>query len=293
MSRHTLADRHALVTGAGRGIGAAVATELVRRGAQVAVVDRDPDAVADTVAALGPHATGLVADVRDRDAMAEAVTEAQRRLGGLDTVIANAGITPPPASVRTIDPDDFQRVLDVNITGVFNTVRPALDSVIASGGHVHLVASAASFAPGVGGAAYMMSKAAVEQFGRALRLELAGQGATVGTTYFGVVDTDMARETLVDNPLGPRINGLLKWPLSQQITAEHAARVLVDAVARRKPRSITPWGWAPYAALRGLVNPVIDASLSRSRTIHELLRDVEQQNVELNASRRSAQPDPR
>jgi NAD(P)-dependent dehydrogenase (short-subunit alcohol dehydrogenase family) len=285
MKRHLdLAGRPALVTGGGRGIGAAVAAELTRRGARVALVDIDAATVQATAAAIGGDTIGLTADVRDGDAMAAAVAEANERLGPLEVVVANAGVTPPPATVRTITPADFHRVLDINISGVFNTVQPALDSIIAGHGHVHVVASVAAFAPGVGGATYMMSKAAIEQFGRALRLELAPLGASVGTTYFGVVDTDMARDMFEGNPLGKRVESLLTWPLNVRIPAEDAANTMVDAIEHRKPRTISPKVWAPYSVLRGVANPLMDWHLARSRMVADLLTDIEAQRRELDGT---------
>jgi NAD(P)-dependent dehydrogenase (short-subunit alcohol dehydrogenase family) len=265
----------ALVTGAGQGIGLELVTILHRRGAVVVVVDIDETAAQRTARELGLRAHGIGADVADRDRMEEVVAEVVDRFGGLDIVVANAGVTPVPATIRTMDPADFDRVVSINLTGVFNTVHPALDHVVRSRGHVVVVSSCAAFAPGMGGSSYMVSKAAVEQLGRALRVELGGSGATAGIAYFGVVETSMTHDMLDADDLGRRINDLLPWPLNVRITAEHAARTIADGIGRRAARTIAPSGWQAYALLRGAINTVLDSRLAADSTVQELIRAIE------------------
>ncbi|MEC3952830.1 short-chain dehydrogenase/reductase [Nocardia sp. CDC153] len=272
--------RVALITGAGQGIGRALAEILYRRGASVAVVDVDAEAATSVASALGERALPVIADVSDRAAMAEAIPQVVAYFGHLDIVVANAGVVPRPATLRTIDPADFDRVLDINLTGVFNTVHPALDDIIAARGHVVVVSSCAAFAPGMGGAPYMISKAAVEQLGRALRVELAPHGASAGIAYFGIVETEMTHATLDRDDLGRRIEALLPWPLSARITAEQAARTVADAIERRAPQSISPSPWIPYALLRGLINRVLDFGLAHDPRVAALLREVERRSLE-------------
>lgn len=211
----------AVITGAAQGIGLALATELHRRGAYVAIV-------------------------------------------------ANPGVTPPPATLLTIDPADYDRVIAINQTGVWNTVRPALEQIIATEGHVVVVSSVAAFAPGPGGAAYMISKAPVEQFGRALRPELSIHGASAGVAYFGVVDTTMARDML-DDPFGRALEQLLPQPLRASITPDQAARIIADGIGHRAPRTLAPATWQPWSLLRGAINIVVDDLALRDTRTHALL----------------------
>lgn len=264
-----------LVTGAGQGIGLELVTILHRRGAVVIVVDIDEAAAQRTARALGANAYGFAGDVADRGRMDEVIAEVAERFGGLDVVVANAGVTPVPATIRSMDPADFDRVMSINLTGVFNTVHPALDHIVRSRGHVVVVSSCAAFAPGMGGSPYMVSKAAVEQLGRALRVELGASGATAGIAYFGVVETAMTHDMLDADDLGRRINDLLPWPLNVRITAEQAARTIADGIARRAARTIAPSGWQPYALLRGAINTVLDRRLAADATVHELVRAIE------------------
>ncbi len=277
-------DKVVLITGAGQGIGLALATILHTRGASVVLVDVDAKSVDAAAAALGERAFGVTADVRDRPGMAAAVATTVDRFGRLDVVVANAGVAPPPATLRTIDEADFDRVIDINLTGVFNTIRPALEQVIEHNGHVVVVSSAAAFAPGAGGSPYMISKAAVEQLGRALRIELAAVGASAGVAYFGVVETAMTHETLDEDELGREVAELLPWPLSQRITAQQAAKSVADGIAERAARTIAPASWQSYSLLRGAANVVIDHQMAGDKKLHALVRRVEERAL----SRRSA-----
>lgn len=269
-------DRVVLITGAAQGIGRELATVLHRRGAVVALADVDEVGAKAAAAALGSRAAAFGADVTDRAAMADVVERVVERFGGLDVVVANAGIVPKPATLRTMDPAVFDTVLGVNLTGAFNTVKPALDAIVASRGHVVVVSSCAAFAPGMAGSPYMISKAAVEQLGRALRVELAAHGATAGVAYFGIVETAMTHETLDNDDLGRRVEALLPWPLNVRISGAEAARVIADGIERRAPRTIAPAGWEPYALLRGAINVALDAKLTRDRGLHALLHAVEE-----------------
>lgn len=265
----------ALVTGGAQGIGFSVARELTSAGASVALVDIDRGAVARAAADLGDNALALSADVRDRRAMSEAVAAASSHFGTLDVVVANAGVTPSPGTLRTLPPDEFDRVIDINLTGVYNTVTPALDLIVANRGHIVVVTSCAAFTPGAGGSPYMISKAAVEQLGRALRVELAPHGATAGLAYFGLVETTMTHAMLDEDDLGRAINDLLPWPLNRRITADTAARTIVAGITRRATSTVAPEGWRQYSWLRGMINPLIDRHMATSRHLHSLIRRLE------------------
>lgn len=272
-----LDGRVALVTGGAGGIGLATSEALAAGGARVVIVDIDRDAVDRAVAGIGqPLAHGVSADVRDRKAMAGAVAQAVQRFGRLDVVVANAGVTPIPATIRTLDLDDFDRVLAINLTGVVNTVVPAMEEVIAHSGHIVVVASVAAFTPGFAGVAYMASKAAVEQFGRALRIELGITDATAGVAYFGVVDTAMVANTLDGDPLGHDLEMMAPYPLRRRISAAQAATVIVDGIASRSARTIAPKSWGAYSLMREAVNRGMEEILRSDGRLHALLRKVEQ-----------------
>ncbi|GAA1227592.1 SDR family oxidoreductase [Prauserella halophila] len=271
-----VAGKVVLITGGADGIGFALARRLHARGATVALVDVNPDGLAAAVDALGgQRVVTAQADVGDRPAVHAAVRELAQRTGGVDVVVAGAGITPPPATLRQVEPAAFDRVVEVNVTGTLNTIQAAAGEVIASTGHIVVLSSCAAFTPGPGGAAYMVSKAAVEQLGRALRLELAGHGATAGIVYFGFVDTALARATLDDHPFGQALQDRLPAPLRTRISPDQAAAVLDRAIARRAGADVAPGSWRPWALLRGVVNVLADAYLTADPHTRALVRDLE------------------
>ena len=129
----TLAGQKILITGAARGIGAESARRLAARGAQVALVGLEPDEMERVAAQCGGGSFAIEADVTDRDALEKAVEEAAERMGGIDCVMANAGVA-SAGYVRNTDPDAFERVIEVNLLGVWRTVRAALPHVMRAQG---------------------------------------------------------------------------------------------------------------------------------------------------------------
>ncbi|HEX3824409.1 MAG TPA: SDR family NAD(P)-dependent oxidoreductase, partial [Mycobacteriales bacterium] len=171
--------KNVLITGAARGIGAATAAELARRSARLSLVGLEPDLLAANAAALGDGHVWFEADVTDQAALDLAIAGTVEALGGIDVVIANAGIN-NLGTVRTADPEAFARTIAVNLVGVYRTISAAVPHLVASRGYALVVASMASFVPLPGGAAYAASKAGVESLAASLRLELAQSGVTVG-----------------------------------------------------------------------------------------------------------------
>ncbi|WP_182380151.1 short-chain dehydrogenase/reductase [Nocardioides sp. WS12] len=269
-------DKVALITGAGQGIGLALARRLHEQGAYVALVDVNEPGLKAASKSLGDSRVfTAVADVTDRAAMAEVVARVIDHHGRLDVVVANAGVTPPPATIRTMDLADYDRVIAINQTGILNTVQPALEAVIAEKGHVVVVASCAAFSPGIGGVAYMSSKAAAEQIGRALKLEMAPHGASAGVAYFGFVDTPLATATLDNDPLGRKLDDLLGWPLNHRISADDAAESIAHGIAHRSGATIAPVRWMPYSLFRGVLNAGADRVLARDKRVHAMIHDLE------------------
>src|ERR1700727_2909952 len=168
------------ITGGGQGIGAEVARRLRAKGAKLVLT--------------------VVADVRDLAAMQDAAAKAVEKFGGIDTVVANAGIA-SYGSVLHVDPDAVKRVLDVNLLGVFHTVRAALPSIIERRGYVLVVSSLAAFTAAPGMAPYDMSKAGNEHLAHALRLEVAHLGVAVGSAHMSWIDTALGRDPQKNPPV--------------------------------------------------------------------------------------------
>jgi NAD(P)-dependent dehydrogenase (short-subunit alcohol dehydrogenase family) len=269
-----LEGRVALVTGAARGIGLETARSLHERGASVALVDLEKGETEAAAASVGKRTLAIAADVSDESAIAGAVDGLVTEFGGLDIVVANAGIAPPIRPVSALAPETFDSVLAVNLNGVVHTVRQALPHVIERHGHVLVISSVYAFLNGGMQASYAMSKAAVEQLGRALRVELAGHGASAGVGYFGFVDTAMVASARED-PIADRLEGLAPRPFRKQISPRQAGQALVDGIEKRAARTIRPRRWAPYSRLRGLVNPWLDAHVARNDVVRTAIREGE------------------
>jgi NAD(P)-dependent dehydrogenase (short-subunit alcohol dehydrogenase family) len=276
MSQYDLTDKVALVTGGAQGIGFATARALVARGACVVIVDLEAEAAERAAAQIhDAKALGLAGDVTDASDMQRAVASAVQRFGGLDVVVANAGIASRIATFRAIPSESFERVLDVNLMGVYRTVDAALPEIVRRQGHVVLVSSIYAFLNGIGEVPYAMSKAAVEQFGRALRVELRQHGASASVAYFGFIDTEMVHRSLDRDPLASSLLTALPKPLHKRLSSKVAGEAIVRGIEARQPRIIRPRRWAVMSVLRGILNPLGDAQMERDEKTQATLRELE------------------
>lgn len=273
--KYPLPGKVALVTGAARGIGFEAARVLHQRGASVVLVDLDEQATDDASRAIGERTMAIAADVTDAEAMTAAVAAAVERFGGLDIVVANAGVAPTQGPTWTVDPDEFERVVEIDLLGVWRSVRPALGHVIERRGHVVVVASVYAFVNGVMASPYAMAKAGVEQLGRALRTELSAHGASASVAYFGFIDTEMVREAFAQ-PGAQRAEEMFPAFVTKRLKPSVAGTAIVDGIQARAPRIIRPRWWRIYSVLRGILNPLLDAQGERDDRIRESILEAEQ-----------------
>ena len=277
MTRYDLGGKVALVTGGARGIGLATARALAARGASVVVVDLDAGAAEAAAAQVhDTRALGLAVDVTDRGALPRAVAATVERFGGLDVVVANAGIAPTGATMHAMSTESFERVLDVDLQGVYRTVDVALPEIIRRRGHVVVIGSVYSFVNGVGVAPYAMAKAGVEQLGRLLRVELARHGASATVAYFGFIDTVMVQQGIDADPLGDTMLSELPGPLRKRLQPKVAGEAIVRGIERRKPRVIRPRAWAVVSVLRGIINPLLDRRMERDAKLQGLVVELDE-----------------
>jgi NAD(P)-dependent dehydrogenase (short-subunit alcohol dehydrogenase family) len=231
-----------LITGGARGVGAQTARLLVRRGAKVVLVDLDSAPLRELEAELGAeNATSILGDVCSLEQMEAAVAHGVQRFGRLDVCMANAGIA-SYGSVLAVDPATFRRVIDVNVNGVFHTVRAALPHLIETKGYVLVVSSLAAYAAGPGLVAYHASKAGAEHFANALRPEVAYLGVKVGSAHMSWIDTPLVQDAKKDLTAFTKMLDALPGPLGNTTSVEACAEAFVAGIEKRRTRISVP-GW--------------------------------------------------
>jgi NAD(P)-dependent dehydrogenase (short-subunit alcohol dehydrogenase family) len=254
--RYEIAGKVVLVTGAARGIGAEAARQLYARGANLSLVGLEPELLERNAEQLGPRATWFEADVRNVDSLARAAEGTVERFGGIDVVIPNAGVA-PIGSVATISPTDFERTIEVNLLGVWRTVRATLPHVIERRGYVLPIASLAAALHLPLMAHYAATKAGVEAFCDSLRSEVRQTGTRVGVGYFSFIDTDMVRESFEDSA-AKRLRESSPGPFRSITPLSDAGRAIVRGVERRANKVWAP-GWVlPALWVRGVLQPLVE-----------------------------------
>jgi NAD(P)-dependent dehydrogenase (short-subunit alcohol dehydrogenase family) len=254
----SVAGRRILITGAARGIGAALARQLHASGAQVALLGLEADLLAEVARECG-DAPWRYCDVGDAAQVERVVTTLVSELGGLDVLVANAGVARQLALLGG-DPAVMEETLAVNVLGVYYTLRAAGPHICHPDGYALIVSSLAAAVNLPLAGAYSASKAAAEALGNTLRNEVKHTGAKVGIAYFAELDTDMttrgfgtaaARAILGRStvsgvaPLGPAIDAVER------------------AIRRRKRQVVSPWWVAVALPLRPIAQRVIDIALRR------------------------------
>jgi NAD(P)-dependent dehydrogenase (short-subunit alcohol dehydrogenase family) len=232
----SLMGKLALVTGGGGGIGAGIAAALIEQGARVVIADLDERHLAEATAQLGGQATTYQIDVTDRASWAAAQTQIEAELGPLDILCNNAGIATPRGLIDEMDPALFDRVVAVNITGVFNGVQCFAPGMRARGrGHIVNTASVNGLLPFGSFTAYSASKCAVAGLSEALREELAPYGVGVSILYPGLTRSRMSLSPDVGasggRPMTPQIEAMMMDPLwlgraTAQAIVDNAAHII-------------------------------------------------------------------
>jgi NAD(P)-dependent dehydrogenase (short-subunit alcohol dehydrogenase family) len=286
--RYEIDGKVVLITGAAKGIGFDTARRLVEKGAKLALIDADADGVERAAAELGElgAAEPFVADVADRDSIRMAIEAARARFGGIDVAVANAGVSGTPQPSTLVSDEEFERVIRVNLLGVWWTLSGVLPDVIDRRGYLLGVASLAAAVPTPLIAAYGASKAGVHSIGRTLRFELAHTGAKAGTAYFAEIDTDMTR-IAHKVPIIERSLKSVPEPLHRVQPVQVASKAIVQGIERRARRVCVP-RWVNWVvSWNGLGGP-LEALAARDR---RFVRNWKRAHEEANQA--AGEPEPR
>jgi len=224
---------HVIITGASSGIGAALASELARRGYSVGLVARREDKLqqlAESIVEEGGEAAIAAADVCDREALGEAFTTLEQSLGPCSVLVANAGIGGPTGAVE-LDLEVVRRTFEVNLFGAINAAHAVLPGMLQRNSGQLVVISSVAAGRGLPlSAAYSGSKAAISTFWESLRVDLHDTGIDCLTVHPGFVRTPLTDKNDFRMPF--------------LVEADDAGRIIADAMARRSRTLTFPWQMA-------------------------------------------------
>jgi NAD(P)-dependent dehydrogenase (short-subunit alcohol dehydrogenase family) len=185
-------------------------------------------------------------------------------------------VAPPGATLRHVEPNLFERTVEIDLLGVWRTVRPALPQIVENRGHVVVISSVYAWMNGALVTPYAASKAGVEALGRGLRSELAPTGASASVAHFGFIDTEMVRQGFdTEDPLTERFAESFPAFMRKRLPPREAARGVVDGIEKRAPRIIVPRWWGVWFALRGILNPLMDRAMERQDEFLSIMREAD------------------
>jgi NAD(P)-dependent dehydrogenase (short-subunit alcohol dehydrogenase family) len=259
---YSLQGKTVLITGAARGIGAEAARQTAARGARVSLVGLEPDELRSVARECGEKALWFEADVTDAASLESAVNGTVEQVGGIDVVIANAGIA-AGGPMRYMEEETFRAVIEVNLMGVWRTLRLTLPHVIERRGYLLPVASMAAIVqPFPGFTPYSTSKAGVEAMARCVRVETAHLGVDVGIAYFGWIDTDMTRGG-DEHPAFTFMRSRLKGPLGKTRPVSKAGAAIVAGIEKRAKVVAEPPFVRVLDKARGLVANAVEREVKK------------------------------
>jgi NAD(P)-dependent dehydrogenase (short-subunit alcohol dehydrogenase family) len=245
-----------LITGAARGIGAGLAERLAAKGAKVALVGLEAGEQRQVAERIGPNAHAWEADVTDWDALERATSGVVEHFGGIDIVIANAGIA-TTGFVRSIDPVAFEKVLEVDLLGVWRTFRVALPHVLERKGYLLAISSLAAITHAPGMANYAAAKAGVEAFCNSLRAEVAHLGVKVGVAHPTWIRTDLV-ESADAHPVFGKLRAGMPGVLGKTYPLDVALDHLESGVLARARTIHVPRWVGGLKLLRAFLPPIIE-----------------------------------
>ncbi|MFD7132808.1 SDR family oxidoreductase [Streptomyces sp. NPDC059894] len=255
MSRVSLEGQVVVVTGAARGVGELLARKLSARGARIALVGLEPDALKQVAERLHGDSAHWYADVTDHEAMSRVAQEVKERFGRVDVVVANAGVA-TGGPFADSDPESWRRVIEVNLVGSAVTARAFLPLLTESRGYLFQIASLAAITPAPMMSAYCASKSGVEAYAHSLRAEVGYKGVRVGIGYLSWTDTDMVRGADQDEVMR-ELRQRLPWPSNKTYPLGPAVDRLVAGIERRAAHVYGQWWLRGMQGVRGYLPALI------------------------------------
>ena len=281
-----LRGQRVLITGAARGIGAALAERLASRGARLALAGLEPETMAAVAERCGEETFVGECDVSSNEQVTQTIDRAAEALGGLDAVVANAGIA-SGGPLRSQDLRSWERVIEINLMGVMYTDRAALPHLERSGGYLLNIASTAAAIRAPGMSAYCAAKAGVEAISDCLRIEMKPLGVAIGVAYFLFLDTDMVNDSEREMPMLQRAKADMPRSLSRTYPLAPAIDEVVAAIAERRRRVAYPRWFLKALPVRQLLASRF-AERRLDKTTPETLREYDRLVAERGASAASA-----
>jgi NAD(P)-dependent dehydrogenase (short-subunit alcohol dehydrogenase family) len=268
MPRYDLAGRTVAITGGTGGFARALAPALRQRGANVALLDLDADQAIDAAASVGPPAAarGWAVDVRRLDQLEHVLADVAEHFGRLDVVIANAGLGDVGVLLAEDDPQHWDRMVDINLNGVYRTFRAALPHISKTKGYLLATSSMAAFVHNPLQGAYTASKAGVWALCDTWRLEVRHTGVGVGSLHPSFFKTPMV-DAMHTNPAITRLwggNGKGMWKMTD---IDVVVRQAVRGIERRAAHIVAPRSLAVSAVAPGFVQAVVERIGLRGNTI--------------------------
>lgn len=271
MTHYTLDGRTVAITGSTGGLGSEVARALRARGANLALLDLNQEALeAQALELGGPSvARGWVTDVRDFSTIAQALAEARVHFGKVDVVVANAGVE-CMAPMSHLSPETFERVIDINLNGVWRTFRAALPYVTEQRGYLLAISSMAAFVHSPLQGPYTASKAGVWALCDSTRLEVRHLGVDVGSAHPTFFQTAMM-DNVHGDPAGLRLWGGNRKGLWKMVPRATVVDAIVKGIEKRSAMIVCPKGNSLFARIPGLVRPVVDRIGFPGRTVPDAI----------------------
>jgi NAD(P)-dependent dehydrogenase (short-subunit alcohol dehydrogenase family) len=243
-----------VITGGGRGLGALLGQRIVERGGRVALLDVNETDLSEMKHKLGSQCTTRICDVRKLEDMTSALAQINDEMGHINCVVANAGVL-SLGSIETMNPEEFQRTMDVNVTGVFNTIRASIPYLRQSHGYLQVISSLAAAIHTPLMSHYAASKAAVEALADVARQELRPDGIDVGCVHPTFTHTQMLKDAHSQG--GDKLWSQHKG-LFSAVEPEEVVHAMYQGIVRRERKTIVPKLLAPAIVAPGLVHWAIE-----------------------------------